>query len=123
MSVASPLWSRQQREWLQALGHPPLVLVDQASVSADPPHLEPQPPAEPAKPAIAPVSREARSPAPTSQPGDRLQAAVLRATGLPAAEADKLLQSLGVDAAALRGDPAAKRMLWSRLRRLRGQSS
>lgn len=123
MSVASPLWSRQQREWLQALGHPPLMLVDpQGVVSAEPPRPEPQLAAEPAKPATAPVAREVRPPVP-AQPEDGLQRALLRATGLTAAEAGRVLQSLNVDAAALRGDPAAKRLLWSRLRRLRGDRS
>ena len=124
MSVASPLWSRQQREWLQALGHPPLMLVErQAAVSADPARAEPQLAPEPAEPATASVALEARPPVPTSRPEDRLQRALLHATGLPAAEAGRALQSLDVDAAALRGDPGAKRALWSRLRRLRGDRS
>lgn len=122
MSAASASWSPRQREWLQALGHPPLMLVDrQAGVSAALP--EPQLPPEPARPAtarVAPVAREVRPPVPTRPPEDRLQRALLRATGLPAAEAGRALQTLGVDAVALRGDPAAKRALWSRLRRLRG---
>ena len=124
MSVSGALWSRQQREWLQALGHPPLMLVDrQAAVSADPARAEPQLAAEPVAPATAPVAREMRPAVPNRQPEDGLQRALLRATGLPAAEAGRTLQSLGVDAAALRGDPAAKRVLWSRLRRLRGGRS
>ena len=124
MSVASALWSRQQREWLQALGHPPLMLVDPRAVAgAEPPLTEAQPAAEPAKPATAPVAREARPPVPTRDPENGLQRALLRATGMPAAEAGRLLQSLGVDSAALRGDPAAKRLLWSRLRRVRAGRS
>ena len=134
MSGASALWSRQQREWLQALGHAPLTLVDpRAAASADPARTEPQPTAEPAKPApvapIAPIApdepnaREARPPVPAPQPAAGLQRALLRATGLPAAEASRVLESLGVDAAALQGDPAAKRLLWSRLRRLRAGRS
>ena len=122
MSVSGALWSRQQREWLQALGHPPLMLVDhQAFVSASLP--EPQLPVEPAQPATASAEREARPSVPVRPDEDRLQPALLRATGLPAAEADRALQTLGVDASALRGDPAAKRALWSRLRRLRGGRS
>ena len=124
MSMASPLWSRQQREWLQALGHPPLMLVDrQAIVSVGPARPEPQLAAEAPQAATAPVAPDSRPPVPTSQPDDGLQRALLRATGLPAVEAGKLLQSLNVDAAALRGDPAAKRVLWSRLRRARGDRS
>lgn len=122
MSVASPLWSRQQREWLQALGHQPLVLVDRQSAVGAEPSPPPQPAAQPANPATAPVA-DVRSPVPTQESEDGLQRALLRATGLPAAEAGRTLLSLGVDAAALRGDPAAKRMLWSRLRRLRGGRS
>ena len=129
MSAASALWSRQQREWLQALGHPPLMLVGpRDAVGTEPPLAEPQPAAEPVKkpataPGVAPVAREAPPPLPTRDPENGLQRALLRATGVPAAEAGKLLQSLGVDWAALRGDPAAKRLLWSRLRRLRGGRS
>lgn len=106
------LWSPQQREWLQALGHPSLVLVaQQASASAQPP-LPSRATDDPQAASVPPVAIAAAA--------DGLQMALLRATGLPAAEATNALQSLGVDAAALRGDPGAKRLLWSRLRRLRG---
>lgn len=121
-SQARPLWSPQQREWLQALGHPPLSLVERdAPVDAVSPQREaageappPQPPTA-GEPAFA-----SRVPPGAAQPAvDALDRALLRATGLPAPEAALALLSLGVDPAALRGDPAAKRRLWSRLRQLR----
>ncbi|RNF84332.1 hypothetical protein [Montanilutibacter psychrotolerans] len=56
-------------------------------------------------------------------PGDadpRLHRALLRATGQATTRAaEKVLLELGVDAASLRGDAAAKRALWPRLRRQR----
>jgi hypothetical protein len=45
--------------------------------------------------------------------------ALVSATGQPPALAARTLRGLGVDLAALRADPAAKRALWPRLRRLR----
>lgn len=60
-----------------------------------------------------------RPPAPTV-PGDALERALLSATGQRTrSEARAVLQRLGVDAAALRGDAAGKRALWQQLRPLR----
>ena len=96
-------WSRQQCEWLQALGHSLLVLAsDQVGAP------------EVAAGAASPVAGASDQVTPS------LYRALMKATGLPANEAELALQSLGVDAAALRSDPAAKRLLWTRLRRLRG---
>lgn len=105
-------WSPQQREWLQALGHPPLVLVGQQAGAAAQPTLASRATGDSqasSVPAVVPAAA-----------AEGLQRALLRATGLPALDAARTLQSLGVDAAALRGDPGAKRALWSRLRGLRG---
>lgn len=45
--------------------------------------------------------------------------ALLRATGQPPVAAARMLRELAIDPAALRDDPAAKRMLWARMRPLR----
>lgn len=58
--------------------------------------------------------------APARAPDDALERALLRATGQRTrSEARAVLQRLGVDAQALRGDAEAKRALWRRLRPLR----
>lgn len=57
---------------------------------------------------------------PSRAPDGLLERALLRATGQRTrSEARAVLERLGVDVAALRGNPAAKRALWSRLRPLR----
>lgn len=130
----SLLWSAQQREWLQALGHPVLVLAG-ADDSAPPQVPDPvgQPPASPPQPS-SPPPRPARriapvveAPAVTDAPAPsapaaadrRLHRALLRATGQRTTRAaEQALAGLDVDLAALRGDPAAKRALWPRLRAL-----
>jgi len=119
-SPARPLWGPQQREWLQALGHAPLTLVG-SGASADAGSPRPEPAGEGASPQPAGETAPALSVPPiAAQPAvDALDRALVRATGLPAAEAALALQSLGVDPAELRGNPAAKRRLWSRLRQLR----
>lgn len=58
-------------------------------------------------------------PTPTRAPDDALERALLRATGQRTrSEARAVLQRLGVDAQALRGDAQAKRALWRQLRPL-----
>ena len=57
--------------------------------------------------------------APSRAPGDTLERALFRATGQRTrSEARAVLQRLDVEVQALRGDPAAKRALWLRLRPL-----
>lgn len=101
----SALWTREQHEWLQAMGHTVWTLADAPAPSAD-------------ARAPAPEVRGAREP-PHASParatgGERLMQALLRVAG----DADAL-RALGIDVAALRGDAAAKRALWPRLRALR----
>ena len=104
----SLLWNAQQREWLQALGHPVLVLSGAGLAEAA---LEPIDATSP------PV---AASPAAGDRPdADDLYRALLRATGQPLGAAERALRQLAIDSAVLRGDPAGKRALWPRLRRLR----
>jgi hypothetical protein len=157
-------WTRQQREWLHALGHPVLAL---AGRSADPepdelgagletgvetglepgtatpaartgvvepralqsvPPRDPDPPmasGQRAPPASAQEPRVARDRPAGRGLADRLYRALLRATGRrTAGEGTAVLQALEVDIETLRGDAAAKRALWTRLRaeRRRGRA-
>lgn len=101
-------WSPQQREWLQALGHDVLML---AGAQAPPQASETA--AASVRPAAAPP-RPAAIPAADSP----LLRAMLRAAGR---------RELGEltwlpDPATLRGNAAAKRALWPRLRTLRKPS-
>ncbi|WP_052107971.1 hypothetical protein [Aerolutibacter daejeonensis] len=58
--------------------------------------------------------------APSRAPDDALERALLRATGQRTrSEARAVLERLGMDLQALRGNPAAKRALWLKLRPLR----
>lgn len=98
-------WSAEQREWLQALGHPAMALAGSAPAAM---------PDEPVRAAPAPASAVG---APSNI--DALFRALLRATGQRAAEAEQVLRPLAIELAALRGNPAGKRALWPRLRRFR----
>jgi hypothetical protein len=97
-------WDPQQREWLQALGHDVLMLASNEGSREIPL-------AGPSEPAAA--HRGAVASGPSESP---LMRAVLRAAGRR--EAGELAAWLP-DTAALRGDAAAKRALWPRLRALR----
>ncbi|MDI9238759.1 alanine acetyltransferase [Lysobacter sp. LF1] len=110
-------WSAQQREWLQAMGHSVFQL---AGVDApdEAPARTPDALREAAGlvPESARPVRRAEAARPAGN-GDRLIQAVLRAAGAGADSAAVL--ALVPDAAALRGNAAAKRALWPRLRGLR----
>lgn len=122
MSLPSPdvPWSRQQREWLRALGHDVLVLARPSS-SADGPG-DPDPDA--AAPSAPP--RGQQRPAtdgpggPVAVPDSLLLRALARAAGRPPHDAEFL--AILPDPSALRGSPAARRALWPRLRALRKRS-
>ncbi len=130
------LWDPQQREWLQAMGHSPLVLAgdeptggeaaERGAISPDRAALQdsaPTPPSSPApsrtsaahKAAALATARRAGAPRISGPLGE----ALVRATGQQPAGAARILRNLEVDQAALRDDPAAKRALWTRLRQLR----
>lgn len=144
MSDASP-WSPQQRRWLQALGHvawrqgggdasagfpddtapagelsvreAPAARVPVARAIDDAPRrAPPRPSAEPGPAAATTPAGAMRRPA---RLPDRLQLAMLRASGLDpsAPEAQALMTQWPVDR--LRGDGAAKRAFWPQLRALR----
>jgi hypothetical protein len=101
-------WSAEQREWLQALGHDVLMLTTATTVT--------EPPQETRSSAPEPVATA--RPAPAASP---LLRALARAAGR--AEQDvELLQTLP-ELTTLRGNPAARRALWPRLRALRKRTS
>lgn len=100
-----------------------------SSVPAAPPAARPPSYAEagaerrPAPPRVpldvgGPASPPSRTPSPRP-PDDALERALLRVTGQRTrSQARAVLERLGVDVEALRGNPAAKRALWRRLRPL-----
>lgn len=112
----SGLWTAQQREWLQAMGHQVFAFA----ATQDAPVVENEAPV-PVRPA-SPTDRD-RAPArashmPGTPPGsDRLMQALLRAAGTHVDAAAVI--ALVPDTTQLRGDAAAKRALWPRLRALR----
>lgn len=146
-AASTPVWSPQQQAWLQAMGY--AVYLEGGALDAPLPQPQPQPQTRAAAPAAfeaapaaahtraaPPVRREAppRLPpeapatAPQARPAsrrggvrlpDRLQIALLRASGCnpndPQTRA--LMDSWPLDE--LRANPAAKRALWPQLRELR----
>ncbi|GHH56979.1 alanine acetyltransferase [[Pseudomonas] boreopolis] len=147
-TAAEPLWSDLQLSWLQAMGH--TVYLDRATAATAPgpatevaPVLEAGPTRaqrpEARVPPQAPVRRSAPAAPPEAMPAsraaapavrrarvglpDRLQIALLRASGCNPndPETQRLMATWPLDA--LRADPAAKRALWPQLRALRRRSS
>jgi hypothetical protein len=138
MTEASPLWSSEQHAWLEALGH--TVWMHGALPEPAPRPIPPPPQTRPVREAAAPVRRAPAAPAaPASvdaapatravvprRPGarmpDRLHFALIRASGCnPNAPGAAELIASWPAASELRGNPAAKRALWPRLRALRKQ--
>lgn len=121
MSMGSPgvPWSAQQREWLQALGHEVLMPVS-ADTPAEPARVEDLSGA--AGPAAAarrvPTPDVPAKPAPAGTP---LLRALARAAGRSEQDAE-FLRALP-EVATLRGNPAARRALWPRLRALRKRTT
>lgn len=154
----APLWSDDQRDWLQALGHVVYVqAADAVPALEEEPDRQPVPADEPVRASMPPqhapqaasvaaaqapehgFRRAAAAPqAPKTEPApagghhasgfarrpaarlpDRLQIALLRASGcnpnLP--ETQALIDAWPI--AELRGNPQAKRALWPQLRALR----
>ena len=108
MSFHDLPWSAEQREWLQALGHDVLMLASATTVA------EPTREARPSAPEPVATARPAAAASP-------LLRALARAAGRNEQDAE-LLQMLP-DLATLRGNPAARRALWPRLRALRKGSA
>ena len=144
-----PVWSPQQQAWLQAMGYTvyleggaldaPLVAaapvrdVAPSFVEVDSPARS-KPVTAPAPVRRAPVSNAPEAPvtaatavAPARRAGglrmpDRLQIALLRASGLNPNEPQTRALMDSWPLAELRADPAAKRALWPQLRALRKRS-
>lgn len=131
-------WSEQQLSWLQALGH--VVYLDPADVPvpAAAAAVEPAVAASPSPrpqaqrpPAASPPRRAAAGAPPPSPPRrvaaaatgfrlpDRLQIALLRASGRNPADPQVQALMASWPLAELRTDPSAKRALWPQLRALR----
>lgn len=142
-----PVWSPQQQAWLQAMGYsvylaggaldapPPAAMPvrEPAPVStSDDASLPRQPAARPPRRTPAGNVPEAPVTAPTPPaPGrraggfrmpDRLQIALLRASGLDPNQPETRALMDSWPLAELRANPAAKRALWPQLRALRKRS-
>lgn len=104
-------WTGEQREWLQALGHDVLMLAPAGSdVRAEAERtLASEVIAKP-----RPAGRIATKPASSASP---LLRALARAAGRSEDDAEFL--KTVPDVSVLRGNPAARRALWPRLRALR----
>lgn len=135
------LWTAQQREWLQAMGHPVMVLAGESddvpvallpSVEEPSPRQDQRPGRQPHVEAVSgrtppPAAASAASAAvasdvPASAGRRQLFRALLRATGQRtsrAAEQALATLDIDIDIERLRQDPAAKRALWPHLRGLR----
>jgi len=109
-AASTPLWSPQQQAWLQAMGYS--VYLEGGALDA--PLPQPAARGAPPPPGAGPAPRRAGVRLP-----DRLQIALLRASGCnpndPQTRA--LMDSWPLDE--LRANPAAKRALWPHLRELR----
>ncbi|MBU8975618.1 hypothetical protein JI752_005640 [Lysobacter sp. MMG2] len=117
----SELWTAEQREWLHAMGH---AVWSVASPEARAAESRPEEPLADSprgggamREAAALLAREER-PASRSAPrtADRLMQALMRAA---AGVDEATLARMVGDVSALRGNAAAKRALWPRLRALR----
>ncbi|WP_126942655.1 alanine acetyltransferase [Xanthomonas sp. BRIP62418] len=145
--ASEPMWSDLQVSYLQALGHTVYLdryTVDAAAVpeetmerarAAAPPRVERTPPMP--VPAVAPAVRRSAPVAPAHAPDavttapaapprrsrvgmpDRLQMALLRASGCNPGDPNTQALMASWPLAELRGNPAAKRALWPQLRALR----
>lgn len=113
-------WSPEQAQWLQAMGHQVWTLATPDASAAEATTalheaaalLKPATAERTERPLQVPA---ARAPAQAAQ--DRLVQAILRAANR--ATGDVALSALLPDPSTLRGNAAAKRALWPRLRRLR----
>ncbi len=112
-------WSAEQAQWLQAMGHQVWTLAGHGAEAAPQSGaiaeaaalLDKAAPARP-QPVREPVAARTAAPA-----ADRLVHAILRAANRTVG--DEAVSALLQEAPALRGNAAAKRALWPRLRRLR----
>ncbi len=145
-TAPSPMWSTQQQAWLQAMGYtvylegsaldalalaeaatPAPVAVEIEPMAAPAPRAAP-PPRREAPQASAPETPVTSASRPPSNAGrragglrmpDRLQIALLRASGCNPNDPQTRVLMDSWPLAELRADPAAKRALWPQLRALR----
>lgn len=132
----SELWSAQQREWLQAMGHTVLVLAGHEAALAEQPAAAAQPLRGAAESSEA--SRPARSPSPVRERSEAAAPGRTASQSRGSSDEPALLRNLLraarrasgdaevmalFDAPGLRGNAAAKRALWPRLRALRRGSA
>ncbi|WP_047129340.1 alanine acetyltransferase [Xanthomonas arboricola] len=147
--ASEPMWSDLQVSYLQALGHTvyldrdsvdaaaaPDETSEHAPAAAAPPRVERAPPTSapaaptvvrrsaPAAPADVPqavTTAASTAPQRRSRVGmpDRLQMALLRASGCNPGDPNTQALMASWPLAELRGNPAAKRALWPQLRALR----
>lgn len=110
------LWNAQQREWLQAMGHPVWQIASTDAVADAPVRTADALREAAGLKGDAPRSARAGSTRAVAD-DDRLARALVRAAGTGADETTVL--ALVSDLATLRGNAAAKRALWPRLRALR----
>lgn len=135
MSAVAPqaLWSAQQQVWLSALGHTlylqgALPEMPLEAAAPAPPPTSPAPASRAAAPTASAASTAVRQPAAPRRGGsrlpDRLHFALIRASGCnPNAPGAAELFASWPPSSQLRGNPAAKRALWPRLRALRKSSA
>lgn len=122
MSMGSPgtPWSAEQREWLQALGHEVLMPMPAGALAVTPEPVEEHVRVAGSHTAKRDASKADASAGP-SAPGLPLLRALARAAARSEQDAE-FLQILP-DVASLRGNPAACRALWPRLRALRKRAA
>lgn len=145
-TAPTPVWSAQQQAWLQAMGYtvylegsaldalalaeaatPAPVAVDIEPMKAAPAPRAAPPPRREAPQAAAPetpVTTASKPPNAGRRAGglrmpDRLQIALLRASGCNPNDPQTRVLMDSWPLAELRADPAAKRALWPQLRALR----
>lgn len=143
-AAVSPVWSAQQHSWLQAMGYTlylhgsamdapepvaeqvtaaPIALkavpVARTTAAAAMPRKAPPPPPAEEGAAAPPVSSSTSTRISALRLPDRLQMALLRASGCDPNTAETRALMNGWPLAELRADPAAKRALWPQLRALR----
>lgn len=115
--------ARPQAPVREAPARPGSVVPPAPAAARSPSYAEAGAERRPAPPRVpldvgGPPSPSSRTPSPRP-PDDALERALLRVTGQRTrSQARAVLERLGVDVEALRGNPAAKRALWRRLRPL-----
>lgn len=118
MSLSStPLWSEEQREWLQALGHDLLELASAAPASTPMTAVDGPAHVQAARGNGERGTENVVAHPVATLPDTPLLRALARAAGRP--PQDPELLAVLPDLSLLRGNPGARRALWPQLRALR----